>query len=227
MYARTKLLQKKHNDKIEKLKAEEMKACSFHPKIKKVPKFQPLSKKLSKNQYDSIKEIINTNNNEIQILNDIVNQNNEINSHENNNYTTTTIPETFSDEKIFDKLYKNNIKKTIEQPSKQIIKELQSCTFIPELKQSFSHKKLINNKNNHIIPGYDVTIKRYRETYQEKLKKKELENNENQLEIQEQKYLKSRELARKGFMPFNFVLQNREELKKQNYNKRLTKPELV
>ncbi len=155
-------------------------------------------------------------------VNSAKNQTKESESTRNNtnNHDNTDSNNNLSEPSIYERLYSLKDKKpkafTEIQPS--YVQELQSCTFQPKIPKHHTDLTLIKKKMQNIhqsgieknyIEGFNKTVNRMRKTIQEKERIKQEESDEYLHKIAEEKYMKSRELARQGFQPFQFHLEER------------------
>lgn len=140
-----------------------------------------------------------------------------------------------SSAKIFDRLYSKKVKSQYQksvEPTAHMVQEMKACTFAPRMSQAFAHStrhRLVpaGDKSSAVVssppnrdaeaiggvsvPGFERAVRRLVVSRSEKQRKQELESDDRQREELEQRYVRSRELARQGVQPFKFSLQARRD----------------
>jgi len=136
---------------------------------------------------------------------------------------------------IFDRLYSKKVKSQYQksvEPTAHMVQEMKACTFAPRMSQAFARStrhRLVpaGDRSNAVVssppnrdaeaigvvsvPGFERAVRRLVVSRSEKQRKLELESDEKQREELEQRYVRSRELARQGVQPFKFSLQARRD----------------
>ena len=136
---------------------------------------------------------------------------------------------------IFDRLYSKKVKSQYQksvEPTAHMVQEMKACTFTPRMSQAFAHStrhRLVpaGDRSNAVVssppnrdaeaigvvsvPGFERAVRRLVVSRSEKQRKLELESDDRQREELEQRYVRSRELARQGVQPFKFSLQARRD----------------
>jgi hypothetical protein len=104
----------------------------------------------------------------------------------------------------------------LSEPSMKMIEEMQACTFAPQLRSSFHVRGEKHYSSQQVVAptekaeqGFDKSVQRIQKANAARTRQAIEEGHERQKELLHERYLKSRELARQGAAPFNFLLQNR------------------
>lgn len=122
-------------------------------------------------------------------------------------------------ESIHQRLYglKDKIKATkLADPSPRMVEEMQACTFAPQMASSFHHRKdvSVSAPAPPTVRAQQVaekSIQRIRTVHEQKVRKAAEDSHEAQQERLNQSYARSRELARRGVVPFKFVLAENQQ----------------
>lgn len=104
------------------------------------------------------------------------------------------------------------------EPSQRMVEEMQACTFAPQMSSSFCRRR--DAKIDPPAPPteraqqeVERAVQRMRAVHEQRVRKAAEESHEAQQERLNQSYARSRELARKGVVPFKFVAADRSESK--------------
>ena len=160
-----------------------------------------------------------------------------------------------SSAKIFDRLYTKKVKSRYQrsvEPTAHMVQEMKACTFAPRMSQAFAHSSrhatthtassstgdksrsaVISSPHRDAeavatvvtVPGFERAVRRLVVSRSEKQRKMESESDDRQREELEQRYLRSRELARQGVQPFKFALQERRDGKDGVLQQKRSDPE--
>lgn len=102
------------------------------------------------------------------------------------------------------------------EPSLRMVEEMQACTFAPQMAASFARRR--DAKIDAPAPPTERAqqeaeraVQRIRAVHEQRVRKAAEESHEAQQERLNQSYARSRELARKGAVPFKFVATERQE----------------
>jgi hypothetical protein len=134
---------------------------------------------------------------------------------------------------VYDRLYayKDHTPKALSEHQPSYLRELQQCTFHPNLSNTKNNLSLLKAKmskhpppsSDQQIEGFSKTVDRMRKIISDKERKKIEESDETLRKIAEEKYVKSRKLAQRGQQPFHSHLD--ERIVKQQQEKQLHAPD--
>jgi hypothetical protein len=134
---------------------------------------------------------------------------------------------------VYDRLYayKDHTPKALSEHQPSYLRELQQCTFQPNLSNTKNNLSLLKAKmskhpppsSDQQIEGFSKTVDRMRKIISDKERKKIEESDETLRKIAEEKYVKSRKLAQRGQQPFHSHLD--ERIVKQQQEKQLHAPD--
>jgi hypothetical protein len=152
---------------------------------------------------------------------------NPLQQHQQQNQRDEELP-------VYDRLYayKDHTPKALSEHQPSYLRELQQCTFQPNLSNTKNNLSLLkakmNSKNpppssDQQIEGFSKTVDRMRKIISDKERKKIEESDETLRKIAEEKYVKSRKLAQRGQQPFHSHLD--ERIVKQQQEKQLHAPD--
>lgn len=235
MYARALLKQKNLKRIAEEVEAKQMKECTFHPKV--IPAMTHIFTRNMKEYTDPPQA-----NSSVDISSKTKDLTSELDSMEDlslNSPRTSSRGNSPSNserkERVHNRLYnlKDKIKSSkLAGPSEKMIEEMQACTFAPQMQSSFHHRPKAS------VPSFAPptekaqqellrSVQRIRAVHLMKVQRAQEESHEAQQERLNKSYARSRELARKGVLPFKFVLDERVEAKSAELSpaKRRTNPE--
>jgi hypothetical protein len=124
-------------------------------------------------------------------------------------------------ESIHRRLYglKDKIKSgKLAEPSQRIVEEMQACTFAPRMASSFSHRRDVKvpappPPTERAHQDAEKSIHRVRAVHEQRVRKAAEDSHEAQQARLNECYARSRELARKGAVPFKFTVTDRVEPK--------------
>eukprot|EP01038_Epipyxis_sp_PR26KG_P004680 gene4680-6574_t len=202
------IIAKQRKQKLaEDLKTKELSECTFKPNIKPV---------ITRSQANAQN---NNNSSQINSNNHVDNNDNNNNNNNNNNNQAVNPPSDPNNNnnnnnlKIFDRLYSLKDKPVEHKHPPRAVTELEGCTFSPNISKLNPSK--LNKESVPPIASYEKSVGRIRKANAEKAKQKEFEENESiRNEIN---YQKSRELAKKGFVPFNLITEQRKDMREQSH----------
>ena len=239
MYARSFLSQLKRKETKDNIINDIMSNCTFQPnivtsKFRSTNKIKQTKMKINQtknlNENVSMNELTDHNDNEVSINSEIQNESvvENIIEIENDNIDDTCDNETIIDNNtnestdpnqkkkplhVHERLYNYKDRKiqlkNIPEMSEKLKQEMIHCTFQPKLLTKNKYKPIFVDVS--LTPTFSKTVERMKHAYNEKLKKKELD--EIDIPYNDIKYHKTRELLAKGPVPFKLLTDQRNQQK--------------